>query len=149
MLRYPAVYSKDVERILLEINYPQEFHRSLNEVDPSGVGLEHVVVPNEYIDTFRALCNNHDVKICIDHSAYSTITGGIPIAFSAKHSSKAYAMLKASMKVFENDRVLSPENAGMIRHQAENQRVYPEIKEPTLDSGHYSIGDNRTSELDR
>lgn len=131
-LRYPAVYSKDVERIILEVDYPKEFHRNLDEIDPSGYGIEHIVVPDEYFGTFRSLCENHEVQICIDHSAYSTITGGIPVAFSAVNSPKAYAMLKSAIKVFENDRVLRPEQAGMIQAASGNRRAYPEIKEPTL-----------------
>ena len=132
-LRYPAVYSKDVERIILEVDYPKEFYRNLDEIDPSGYGIEHIVVPDEYFDTFRSLCENHDVKICIDHSFYSTITGGIPVAFSAINTPKTYAMLKSSMKVFENDKVLKPEEAGMIKASTYDNRLYPEIKEPTLD----------------
>ena len=44
------------------------------------------------------------------------------------------------MKVFENDKVLKPEAAGMIKAPTNENRLYSEIKEPTLDDLSRYIG---------
>ena len=131
-LHYPSVCSKDIENILHEIAYPEEFHRTIDEVDPYGYGTEHVVVPDDYFNVFRSLCKENGVKLCIDHSIHSTIGGGVPVAFSAKDSAKTFAMLKATVDVYEKDILLKPEQAGIApRHQNVEEIEDPPLRAPT------------------
>ena len=127
-IHYPAANTKDVEKILLKINYPEEFNRSLANIDPNGYGIEHVIIPDEYFDAFRNLCNQNKINICIDQSARATVYGGIPVAFSAQHSAKAYNMLSATARVFEAD---APPRM-LINNSSRDTTNYSEIKEPTL-----------------
>lgn len=122
-LHYPTIYTKEIEKILLELDYPEEFNRTLMDIDPNRYGVEYVVVPDEYFETFRELCSENNVKICIDKSSHDTVCGGVPIAFSAQHSEKAYSMLNASIKAFEND--ISPKLLS-------KEPRWNEIEEPQL-----------------
>ena len=122
-LHYPAVHTKEIEKILLELDYPKEFHRTPEEIDPHKYGIEYMVVPDDYFKMFRDLCDKHNIKICIDRSAQDTICGGIPVAFSAEHSVKTYEILKSSIKAFEKD--IAPTIS-------QEKNDWTDIKEPPL-----------------
>lgn len=126
-LHYPSVYFKDIENILHQIDYPNEYSKSITDIDPEGVGTEHVVVPDEYFEVFRKICEKEGVNLCIDHSAHSTIMGGIPVAFSAKDSAKAFSILNAAVKVYEGNTLEKALTEGK-----QSTRYLGEIKEPSL-----------------
>lgn len=127
-LHYPAVYTKDIEKIFLKINYPEEFCRTIEDIDPHNRGVEYMIVPDEYFDMFRDLCDSNNVKICIDRNSYDTIYGGIPVVFSAEYSAKTYAMLNYAIEAFEKD--IAP-------CFSLNKNTKPEIEEPSLKTSNY------------
>lgn len=127
-IHYPVTHTKDIEKILLKINYPEEFERSLADIDPGGYGTEFAVIPDEYFDAFRSLCKQNKIKLCIDQTTRATFYGGIPVAFSAQHSAKVYNMLTATARVYEND--ITPRMIPDNELSASSR--YSEIVEPPL-----------------
>ena len=92
-----------------------------------------MIVPDEYFEMFRDICEDNNIQICIDLTSRDTIYGGIPVAFSAEHNTKAYAILKSTMKSFEDYH--APKNQLEISNR-------PEIREPLLKSNNYEIEDS-------
>lgn len=100
-LYYSSVNAKDIEEMIQKINHPVEFDRKLTEIDPSGSGTEHIVIPIDYYDMFKQNCDANGVKFCIDRSFHSTIGNGIAVIFSADDSKKAYEFLTGILKASE------------------------------------------------
>lgn len=130
-VHYPTAHTKDVENILLKINYPEEFSRTLADIDPGNYGTEFAVIPDEYFDAFRSLCKQNRINLCIDQTTRATFYGGIPVAFSAQHSAKVYNMLTATARVYEND---APPRMVPVNNLP-NYSYCDEIKEPPLKEG--------------
>lgn len=93
-LSFDSVYTKDIEEIIQSHDYPEEFNRTIEEIDPHGIGVEHIIVPTHYVDMLRDFCKEDGVKFCIDRTAIATVGGGTPIAFCVTDSAKMYANLK-------------------------------------------------------
>lgn len=102
-VHYPVTHTKDIEKILLKIDYPDEFSRTLTDIDPGNFGIEFAVIPDEYFGAFRSLCTKNNIKLCIDQTCRATFYGGIPVAVSAQYSAKVYNMLTQLSGVFERE----------------------------------------------
>lgn len=100
-LYYSTVYAKDIEEMIQKINYPTEFNRTIDEIDPYGYGTEHVIIPADSYNIFKEDCEKLGVKFCIDKSLYEAVGGGVAIAFSTADSAKAYKVLNDIVRVAE------------------------------------------------